>query len=50
MSLCLPKYSDQRHFFTTANTTIPNDQKSFAEFAYGTGPTCKENGIKCAGF
>ena len=30
------------NFHTTANTTIPNDQKGFAEFCYGDMPSCKE--------
>ena len=29
-------------FYTTANTTIPNDQKGFAEFCYGDMPSCKD--------
>ena len=29
-------------FNSTANTTIPNDQKSFAEFCYGGMISCKE--------
>ena len=44
------KRHNQRHFFTTANTQIPNNQTAFAEFAYGTGPTCKEKGIECTGY
>ena len=35
-------------FNATANTTIPNDQKSFAEFCYGDMISCKEgNEIAC---
>ena len=30
------------NFHTTANTTIPNDQKGFAEFCYGDMPSCKD--------
>ena len=30
------------NFHTMANTTIPNDQKGFAEFCYGDMPSCKE--------
>ena len=30
------------HFNATANTQIPNDQKSFAEFCYGDMISCKE--------
>ena len=44
------KRHNQRHFYTNANTKNPNDQKAFAEFAYGTPPTCKEAGIMCTGF
>lgn len=29
-------------FYTTANTTVPNDQKGFAEFCYGDMPSCKD--------
>lgn len=39
------KMSSQREFYTMPNTTIPNDQESFAEFLYGTGPTCKEGSL-----
>jgi len=31
-----------RNFYSTANTTIPNDQKGFAEFCYGDMISCKE--------
>ena len=31
-----------RNFYTTANTRIPNDQKGFAEYCYGTMVSCKE--------
>lgn len=31
-----------RNFYTTPNTKIPNDQKGFAEFCYGTMVSCKE--------
>lgn len=31
-----------RSWYATANTTIPNDQKSFAEFCYGDMVSCKE--------
>ncbi len=40
--------SSQREFYTMPSTTIPNDQTGFAEWLYGTGPTCKEgNGLQC---
>ncbi len=36
-------------FYSTANTTIPNDQKAFAEFCYGSMISCKEgNQFACA--
>ena len=31
-----------RNFYTTPNTKIPNDQKGFAEYCYGTMISCKE--------
>lgn len=31
-----------RQWYSTANTTVPNDQKSFAEFCYGDMISCKE--------
>ena len=31
-----------RTWYATANTTIPNDQKSFAEYCYGDMISCKE--------
>ena len=30
-------------FYTTPNTTIPNDQDKFAKFCYGNMPSNKEN-------
>lgn len=40
--------SSQREFYTVANTMIPNDQESFANWLYKTGKTCKEgNGLQC---
>lgn len=42
------KMSSQRQFYTVPVTTIPNDQKGFAEWLYKTPPTCKEgNGLQC---
>ena len=36
------------NFYATANTTIPNDQKGFAEFCFGQMPSCKEgDGLQC---
>ena len=31
-----------RNFYATANTTVPKDQKGFAEFCYGDMTSCKE--------
>lgn len=37
-----------REFYTVPCTTIPNKQKEYAEWLYGTGATCKEgNGYRC---
>lgn len=38
-----------RPFYSTPNTTIPNDQQAFAEFCYGSMVSCKEgNKFACA--
>ena len=38
-----------RPFYSTASTTIPNDQKAFSEFCYGSMISCKEgNPFACA--
>jgi hypothetical protein len=38
-----------RPFYSTANTTIPNDQGAFADFCYGGMVSCKEgNSFACA--
>ena len=34
-----------RPFYSTASSTIPNDQKSFAEFCYGSMISCKEGNL-----
>lgn len=34
-----------RPFFSTANTTIPNDQGGFADFCYGNSISCKEGNL-----
>lgn len=40
--------ASQRQFYTTANTTIPNNQTGFAEWLFGVGPSCKEgDGPQC---
>lgn len=42
------KNASDRQFYTTPNTTIPNDQTAFAKWLYQLGPTCKEgNGDVC---
>lgn len=42
------KNASDRQFYTTPNTTIPNDQTAFAKWLYKLGPTCKEgNGSEC---
>ena len=33
--------SSMRNFYSTAATTVPNDQTAFAEFCYGTMPSCR---------
>ena len=37
-----------RHWYTTANTTIPNDQKSFQEFCYGNMASCRDRNDRLA--
>jgi hypothetical protein len=34
-----------RPFFSTSNTTIPNDQAGFVDFCYGNSISCKEGNI-----
>ena len=34
-----------RNFYSTPNTTIPNDQAAFAEFCYGSMISCKEGNL-----
>ena len=43
------KSASDRQFFTMPYTTIPNDQNTFAEWLYKTGPTCKEKSMACYG-
>jgi len=44
------KNNSQRQFYTVPGSNVPNDQSSFANWLYGTPPTCKEgNGIACLG-
>jgi hypothetical protein len=44
------KTASDRQFFTNPCTTIPNDQKGFAEWLYKVGPTRKEKGITAANY
>ena len=40
--------NSQRQFFTVPGKDVPNDQGSFAQWLYGSPPTCKEgNQIDC---
>ena len=42
------KNASDRQWYTNPSTTIPNDASGFAQWLYGTPPTCKEgNGSKC---
>lgn len=44
------KNASDRNYYTTAITTIPNDQDSFLKFAFDIKKTCKEgNGKTCYG-
>ena len=35
-----------RQFYTTANTSIPNNQKEFAKFCYGNMASCKDGDVE----
>lgn len=39
--------NSQREWFTMPWTTIPNDQGSFANWLYRTGPVCKQDQTAC---
>tara|TARA_B100000795_G_C22697106_1_gene398069 strand:+ start:254 stop:913 length:660 start_codon:yes stop_codon:yes gene_type:complete len=42
--------NSQRQYYTNPITTIPNDQKNFAQWLYGNPKTCKEgNSAQCVG-
>ena len=41
------KKNSQRQFYTMPVTTIPNDQKTFADWCYKSPDNCKYNGINC---
>lgn len=43
------KRNSQREFYSVPYNGIP-DQTSFAKWLYKTGPTCKENGLKCGSY
>lgn len=36
------KENNQRQFYTLPNTTVPNNQKEFAEWCYGNKPSCRD--------
>jgi hypothetical protein len=36
-----------QQFYTTASTTIPNDQGAFGDYLYGDMSSCKEDPIQC---
>ncbi|AZL89436.1 hypothetical protein QKC54_gp0389 [Megavirus baoshan] len=38
---------NDRHFYTTSVTTIPNEQNNFAKWLYDLPETCKENQLNC---
>lgn len=42
------KNNSQRQFYTMPSTQAIGDQTAFAKWCYYTGPTCKEDTIKCA--
>lgn len=45
----LARNTSSRQFYTMPVTDIPGDQAAFANWLYGSGPTCKEgNGGRCA--
>lgn len=35
-----------RQFYTTSSTTVPNNQKDFAEFCYGNMASCKDGDVQ----
>ena len=39
------KFNSQRQFYTTPNTSVPNDQTKFAEWLYKSPQTCKETSL-----
>jgi len=41
------KNNSQREFYTMPSTEVVSNQTSFAKWLYNTGPTCKEDTIKC---
>lgn len=41
------RVNSQRQWYTMPYTTIPNDQGSFANWLYKTGPTCKTSQEAC---
>lgn len=41
------KSHSQRQFYTMPSTTIPNQQDDFANWLYGSAPSCKDNQRYC---
>ncbi len=41
------KSNSQRQYYTMPSTTNPNNQTMFAKWCFNTGPTCKEDTIRC---
>jgi hypothetical protein len=41
------RHTSERQFYTLPVTTIPNNQKGFAEWLYKTDDNCKYNGVNC---
>lgn len=39
--------NSKRQFYSLPSRQVPNDQKEFALWCWGTGPTCKEDQSKC---
>jgi len=39
------RFNSQRQFYTTPNTSVPNDQTKFAEWLYKIPQTCKETSL-----
>lgn len=44
------RQQSQRQYYTTSNTSIPNDQSGFANWLYGNQDVCKSNQVNCIGY